>query len=175
MSRPRDADEGQLLALWRAGDASAGGRLCRRYQATLARFFRVRTSLSTDDLVQTTLLALVTSASTFRGESSVRTYLFEVARRVLYRAQRRQWVDDARTDPMLDEITLDFPPLLHCASDVHSALTIIDPVLRDIVLLFYWNDLTTREIAERLHIPEGTVSSRLRRARQQLRACLLQS
>lgn len=174
MSRPCHADEGTLLAQWRAGDVAAGARLCRRYQAPLTRFFRVRTHLPADDLVQSTLLALITSSG-FRGDSSVRTYVFEVARRVLYRALRRHLIDTTRSEPLHEDFAVRDPRSSDCAPDVQNALEAIDPALRELLELFYWNDLTTREIADRMRIPEGTVSSRLRKARQQLRSRLVQS
>jgi RNA polymerase sigma-70 factor (ECF subfamily) len=41
---------------------------------------------------------------------------------------------------------------------------------RDVLLLFAWADMSYAEVAQALHIPVGTVRSRLNRARRQLRA-----
>ena len=44
----------------------------------------------------------------------------------------------------------------------------IDPDLKLVAILYYYDDFSVKEIAELLNIPEGTVKSRLSRAREKL-------
>lgn len=166
-------DDERLLSRWIAGDARAAELLFERYREPLARFFRARTNLSIDDLVQETFVAFVRARDRFRGDASVRTFVFVLARHALYAMRRRERsmeYDAVDVDDVLAS-TIDEG---HAIEDVEidSLLTTLDTDLREVISLFYWRGLCTREIATHLHIPEGTVSSRLRRAREQLRAHL---
>ncbi len=56
--------------------------------------------------------------------------------------------------------------------DVWRALADLSPELRDVTVLFYFDDLKTADIAAILAIPHPTVRTRLARARERLRAIL---
>jgi RNA polymerase sigma-70 factor (ECF subfamily) len=55
---------------------------------------------------------------------------------------------------------------------VAAALAALDGDQRDVVLLIAWARLTYDQVAETLGVPEGTVRSRMNRARTRLRAAL---
>lgn len=55
-----------------------------------------------------------------------------------------------------------------CEDGLVKTLEQLEPDLRLTVTLYYYNDLSTREIGEILEIPVGTVKSRLSRAREKL-------
>lgn len=55
-----------------------------------------------------------------------------------------------------------------CEDELVKILDKIDPDLRLTVTLYYYNELTVKEISEIINIPEGTVKSRLSRAREKL-------
>lgn len=57
-------------------------------------------------------------------------------------------------------------------SEVEWVLNRIDPDLKTVTILYYYDDLSVSEIAETLNIPEGTVKSRLSRAREKLYSIL---
>lgn len=54
------------------------------------------------------------------------------------------------------------------------ALNKLEDDLKVIVILYYYNDLSTKDIANALDIPKGTVQSRLKRAREKLYEILKQ-
>ncbi len=58
------------------------------------------------------------------------------------------------------------------AIDVWSALSVLPENLRDVVILRYFEDLSSREIASVLRIPAGTVRFRLMVAKRRLRPLL---
>jgi RNA polymerase sigma-70 factor, ECF subfamily len=58
------------------------------------------------------------------------------------------------------------------AMDVWRALAALPPQLREVIVLFYFDDLPTDEIARILYIPHATVRTRLSRARDRLRPLL---
>ena len=57
-------------------------------------------------------------------------------------------------------------------SDLYAALGALEEKYRLPVVMYYWEGFKTREIASLLRLPEGTVKSRLRTARIQLRDTL---
>ncbi len=170
-----EADEElQLLERWRAGDAKAGTVLFERYFAGLYRFFRNKVTDGAEDLVQETFLACVRNAERFRGESSFRTYVFRAAHNKLYDYYRRRHKRDALDFGVTSAMDLGESPsrLLVREEDeglLLAALRRLPLELQIVLELFYVEKLSGPVLAEVLAIPEGTVRSRLRRAREQLR------
>jgi len=163
----------QLLVAWREGDRSAGDQLLRKHVSGLRRFFRNKVDREVDDLVQRTFLACTKAKDTFEGRASFRTLLFVLARRQLIRFYERmskhnvediegRSVEDLRTSPsQLVARRKEHTLLL-------AALRRLPLELQTAVELHYWESMTTAELAEVLEIPQGTVKSRLRRAREAL-------
>ena len=52
--------------------------------------------------------------------------------------------------------------------NINQILNKIDPDLKVVAILYYYDDLSVSEIAHTLNIPEGTVKSRLSRARKSI-------
>lgn len=161
-----------LLDGWRAGDRACGSRLFGRYFEALRRFFGSKTALDVDDLIQQTFLALVEGQARIRRPSSFKAYLFAVARRVLCaryhaRLRNREDIGQCSAHDLMPS------PSRHLAATEEQQQLVESlrrlPLDHQISLeLFYWEDMTAGEIAEVLDVPEGTVRSRIRRARHQL-------
>jgi RNA polymerase sigma factor (sigma-70 family) len=160
-----------LLDAWRAGDARAGNELFERHFESVYRFLHSKTSKDPSDVVQSVFLACVEGRDSFRGESSFRTYLFAVARKQLYKHYR-----DRRPDADFGVTSLaDFGPTPSLLIDQRAQDRLLLEALRAIPLelqialeLHYWEHMPAPEIARVLDIPEGTVRSRLRRAKEAL-------
>ena len=173
-SAPSDA---ALLHAWRAGDRDAGRELVDRHYPAIARFFTNKVGDEAGDLVHRTFLACVESKAPFRGDASVRTYLFAIARSELYAHYRRRHTEAPRFDEVsvVELADADASPSRAVAESEEQRLLLEAlrriPLAAQILLeLFYWEELTTREIAEILELPHGTVRSRVRAARHQLEA-----
>jgi RNA polymerase sigma-70 factor (ECF subfamily) len=160
-----------LLDAWRAGDAAAGSQLFERHFESIYRFLRNKTAADASDLVQGVFLACVESKDTFRGEASFRTYLYAIARKQLYKHYR-----DRKPGADFGVTSLaDFGPtpslLVGRRADdrlLLEALRAIPLELQIALELHYWEELAGPEIARVLDLPEGTVRSRLRRAKEEL-------
>jgi RNA polymerase sigma factor (sigma-70 family) len=167
------ASDEELLESWRGGDQRAGDALFSRHFDALYRFFERKTSGDVEDLIQQTLLDCVRARDRFRGEASFRTYLFAIARHQLMGAWRKQ-----KRNPGLDFGVTSLEDLaagpsqeLREKQDRRHLLTALRRLPLDLQIaieLVYWEKLTAREIAEVLEVPEGTVRSRVRRAREAL-------
>jgi RNA polymerase sigma factor (sigma-70 family) len=166
-------DDLELLARWSDGDERAGNELFGRHFEEIFRFFRSKVEDGAEDLVQRTFLACVRNRDAFRGDSSFRTYLYQIARTKLYDALRRRMrggtdvamssMADLRTSPSSWVARKQDHQLLNLA------LERLPIELQLAVELFYFEDLSAHEVAAILEIPEGTVRSRVRRAIETLR------
>lgn len=122
-----------------------------------------------EDAVQETFIKALRALDSFRGESSARTWLTRIAMRTCMDMRRGFWfrrVDHRVTPEML-------PDRAQEAEDGESSLTLAVMNLpkkeREVILLYYYQDLTMNEIAETLGVTQPTVSYRLRRAKEKLR------
>lgn len=139
-----------------------------------------------EDLIQDSVLRAFAKHGNLRDAHAGRSWLFTtLVRTHLNRVraeQRRHETLESDCDDRLFEAALAgwSPPELpedrvdreatHTA--VRAAVDALDPALREVLLLTDLEDFSHREAAAMLEIPEGTVASRLFRARQALRSAL---
>lgn len=164
----------ELLAAWQAGDRAAGDELFGRHFDTVFGFFQRRIAGDVSDIVQRTFLALAEGRDALRGDASVRTYLFVIARRELWAHYRRRDRDEALDFGVssLEDLLPSPSSLLRHKDDrtlLAEAMRRIPVDLQLVVELHYWEGLAGPDIARIVEIPEGTVRSRLRRAIEALR------
>jgi RNA polymerase sigma factor (sigma-70 family) len=169
----------ELLVAWRSGDRRAGEQLFDRHFKALTRFFRNKvggTGDGMDDLIQQTVLGLLEGKHEFRGEGSFRSFVFGVAYNVLRNHYRRARRDADRLDFGVTSIfDLAAGPSQALAARHEQQLLLQGlrkiPVEHQVLLeLYFWEPLTAAEIATVLGVPEGTVRTRIRRAKQLLEA-----
>jgi RNA polymerase sigma factor (sigma-70 family) len=172
-----EAEDGVLFDLWCAGDNDAGTQLFRRHLRTIYGFFASKVAPSdVDEPVQETFLACVRKRDQFRRESSFRTFLFAIARLVLYEHWRRRRPREMPTD--FDEISV-----ASLSTSVGTRLArredrslMLDalrslPLEQQVLLeLHYWERLEGSELAAVFEVEPATIRSRLFRAREALRA-----
>lgn len=175
VTSPTEPADFELLERWRAGDRGAGNRLFGRHFRSLFRFFRSKVADEiAEDLTQATFLACVDGRDAFRSAASFRTYLFAVGRNQLLMYLRKR----GRHDKVIEFQTVSMadlgagPGSLAVAKAEQRlllrALRRIPVDFQIAVELYYWEGLPTRELATVLDVPEGTVRSRLARAREHL-------
>ena len=174
-------DDAALVARARRGDDDAFRRLVERHQDAVARtVFGMLGSLDdSDDVGQETFVRFYQSLDKFRGESSVRTYLVRIAMscalNALRSARRRELrfvSNDAAIEQAVDPSAAVTSGAENPAERIQTALDALNPEHRAVVVLRLLDERSTKETAEILQIPEGTVLSRLSRAVRQLRVTL---
>ncbi|MEM6292515.1 MAG: RNA polymerase sigma factor [Myxococcota bacterium] len=165
----------ELLERWRGGAREAGNELFARHFRPLFRFFRTKvTEEIAEDLTQACFLACVDSRDRFRGASTFRTYLFSIARNQLFmhfRKRGRQTTVEAFGTVSMVDLGAGPSTLVAAKAEQRLLLRALRRIPVDFqiaVELYYWESVSTAEIATVLQIPEGTVRSRLTRARARL-------
>jgi RNA polymerase sigma-70 factor (ECF subfamily) len=155
---PTDLD---LIARWKRGDERAAGELVARHAQALARFAAsFGASDEIDDLVQDTFVRAFQSLDGFRGDSSFRTWLFTIERRLLLdrrRAEKRRpsRVEVQEGDAATEYDALDSMVADEAASRVREAMTRLSPTQREVFALRVAQGLSYKEIAELVGTTEG--------------------
>jgi len=174
----------ELVQASASGDSKAFHALVDRYAPELTRLARSlsRTRSDAEDVVQETFVGAFKGVSRFDGRSSVRTWLS----RILVRQAAKAW---NRSSRHRSTVSLDNPeraagnwqrPDGRSGSvsttssvdrriDLHEILQTLGEDHRQVILMREIDGLSYAEIAEALGVPQGTVESRLHRARGELR------
>ena len=151
----------ELIARWSAGDERAATHLVERHAPALSRFaasLGLRTDI--EEVVQDTFVRAFGSIESFRADSSLRTWLFTIERRLILdrrRADRRR-KDDASVDETdagtefdaLDEIVAE-----EAQTRVRRAVEQLSRLQREVFLLRVNEGLSYKEIAEVVGSTEG--------------------
>jgi RNA polymerase sigma-70 factor (ECF subfamily) len=165
----------ELLAAWRAGDLEAGNVLVRRHFLSLYVFVRAKAPEMADDLIQRVWEACVAARDRIDERGSFKAYLYGIARRQLVYWFRERRRDREHVDTMSESIAqLTGSPSREVAlrQEQHAILEALRELPLDLQIaleLYYWEDLSVGEVASVLEVPEGTIKSRLHRARELLR------
>lgn len=171
-----DEDDRTLLAAVRDGSERAFNVLIDRHQQGVRAFLRnlVGDSSDADDIAQDTFLAVWTQARSYRGQASVRSWLFAIAWRQAKDSQR-SWFRRRRRETAYHEMAApdaERPARPDERIALMQALGSLPLDQRGAVALCLGCGLTHGEAAEALGLPLGTVKSHVARGRARLLALL---
>lgn len=121
-----------------------------------------------EDAFQETFLKAWKKADGFRGDSSEKTWLCTIAVNTCRDLLRSRWLRMWRRSQPIDTLLDMAAPADTGDAPVRAAVLGLPGMYREVVLLYYDQDMTLQEIADALHLSINTVSTRLRRARKQL-------
>ena len=177
-----ESDEA-LLARVTRGDSAGHRLLFDRYQARVTAFLRRRLTDAglCEEVVSDVFLEVWRSASAWRGESSVASWIFGIAhfkalsaRRGLSQGKRAavvpmadEWIERAPDDRLEDSLA--------ARDEVRSLLRALQALpagQRDVLKLAFLEDRSYQEVATALGISEANVKTRVNRARARLRALM---
>jgi RNA polymerase sigma-70 factor (ECF subfamily) len=164
-----------LVIRCQLGERDAFDPLIARWHPALCRYAsRVGGDRDrTGDIVQDVWLRVLRGLPALRDPSRFRPWLFGIARRVLMDRLRVRYAEprfEDLDDSNLPDITDDSRD--EDVSAMTSELAALPPVEREVLELFYLEELTLAEVADVTAVPIGTVKSRLHRARQMMREAL---
>ncbi|BDG61099.1 RNA polymerase subunit sigma [Caldinitratiruptor microaerophilus] len=140
-------------------------------------YFYLKDRHLAEDVAQEVFLRAYRHMDSFRGDSAVYTWLYRIAVNVCRDRARSPWWRRVTLPGQLPLATGgEFPEEAAVQADRRQA--VLEHVLalpvhyREVLVLYYYQDLSTGDIARVLDLPENTVKTRLHRARQQLRDAL---
>ncbi len=180
----RSPSDDQLLAAARQGDSAALEALLVRYQPHLYRFgLRMCGNVEdAGDVAQESLISMARSVRDFRGDSSVSSWLYTIARRFCIKKRRRSKFAPAREES-LDVPATDVAQHLadprpnpeqaatnrELATALTHAIDQLEPSQREVLVLRDIEGLSASEVARILGVSVEAVKSRLHRARVAIR------
>ncbi|HUJ62268.1 MAG TPA: sigma-70 family RNA polymerase sigma factor [Kofleriaceae bacterium] len=165
-----------LIAAARTGDRRAIDELLARYQERIYRFgLRMcGDEESAREVLQETMLAAFRNLPGFRGEASLSTWLYQIARSFCIKQRR-----GARPTSSLDADLPDRTPLpdrqveaRQVGQALAAAIGELPPEQREVLVLRDVEGLSAQEAADVVGIEVGALKSRLHRARIALRGKL---
>ena len=188
-SPPSRVEERRLVAAARAGDARALRRVLEMTSGPAFRFGRgfCRDLHDAEDVTQEVLAALVRNLDGFRGDASLATWAYTVARNACARRRRRAGRESLREVPLEGGAGERAPALEipdpagdpereHERAELREALeraiAALPAAQREVLVLRDVEGLPAREVGRILRLGERAVKSRLHRARLGLRAAL---
>lgn len=184
-------DEGCLLDGLRSGSEEAYEALLERFQSPVYHLVRrlIDDPTEAGDVVQDVFLKVFRNVGAFRGQSSLKTWIYRIA--VNEAHNRRRWFGRHRRaevglemegegrdylDQLSDSTRSPYDLALNeeVKSAIEAALANLNPVFRSAVVLRDLEDLSYEEIADVLDVSLGTVKSRILRGRESLRKALVE-
>jgi len=165
-----NAEELRLLSRVADRDRDALTALYSVYHPRLFRFlYRLTNSYTAaDELVNDIMLAVWKSASSFRGESRVSTWVFGIAYRQAMRRMRRRRLK-IRRDKDPDEFGAQGNRDVEAEDLVRQGLESLPPAQQLAMLLVFYQGLSYAEVADVTGYPVNTVKTRMYHARRKLR------
>jgi RNA polymerase sigma-70 factor (ECF subfamily) len=156
-----DATDAQLIAQWHRGDQRSAAALVERHAQPLARF---AASLGerdgVDELVQDTFVRAFQSLDSFRADSSLRTWLFTICKRLVLdrkRSERRRkdGVELEDGHAVVGYDALDGLVAEETARRVQDAVAKLTPMQREVFTLRVSEGMPYGEIAKLVESTEG--------------------
>lgn len=156
----------ELVRMAQQGSAEAFARLIERNKQSMYKVARAYFSepMDVDDAIAETALACWTSIGRLRQPENFRTWLI----RILIN-KCNDLISQRRSCVSLDELPESEQPVCESGqTDFESLIAMLDERYRPVLVLYYAEGFRIREISESTGMPEGTVSSYLKRGREQL-------
>ncbi len=149
--------------------------VAEHHQAVYRYAYRLAGSVpDAEDLTQQTFLIAQQKLDQLRNVESAKGWLFAILRNSFLKDRQRQRpVSEATLQLDIDSIPAEIPDEVEIDSErLQEAINELPENFRVVLVMFYFEECSYREIAESLGLPIGTVMSRLARAKGHLQARL---
>lgn len=174
-------DEIKLVLRLKDGNKDAFDQLYEKYKNILLRMaYLVSGNIAdAEDIVQDTFVKCYLHIGELHKPEGFKPWLFQIMYRTAYRQgkKRSREIPDEdiviKADASSDGITsLDHVIQTEMEKMINNAVWALDFKHRAVVVMFYYNEMSAKEIAKVLSCTEGTVKSRLFTARKRLKGTL---
>lgn len=173
-----DTDE-EIVGRVQKGDTDAFGTLVERYEAKLLRYGRKFLARSEDieDIVQDVFLSAYQNMQGFDTRARFSPWIYRIAHNAFvneFRRKKRSPVVFVDFDTLISHPVYEDPKLLERERDeikqmIEKSLDKIPEKYREVLILYYSEDLSYKEIADVLQVPTGTVGVRIKRGKEALK------
>jgi RNA polymerase sigma-70 factor, ECF subfamily len=172
------SDEELAVAI-QGGETALFGELMRRYQPKLERYGRrfLGDGDAIADAVQETFIKAYKNLQGFNAKLTFSPWMYRIAHNVfvnMLRSKSRSPIVAVDLDTFLPHASYDDPADAErdrkdMRQAIDAGLSRVSAHYKEVLILYYLEELSYDEIAEVLRIPRGTVGVRLKRAREALK------
>jgi len=175
--------DNQLVERARAGDVDAFGELYQHTHRRIYQYIRqmVPTTGDAEDLMQEVYLRAWSGLKQLQANEAFWVWLHRIARNAVLDWRKRKQVstvslestftddEDGETEPVEVAVWSENPEQIALSEAVRQAVRSLPENHREVVTMYYLEDMGISEVAKVLGVPKNTVLSRLARARETLR------
>ena len=164
------------------GETEAFGLLVERYEEKLKRYGRrylVRTE-DVEDIVQDVFIRVFQNIRSFDVSQRFSPWIYRSAHNAFVNQIRanRFRVFDVDFDALIAHHVYENPDESvrekeEICAHLETGLSILPPKYREVLILHYYDHMPYKDISEVLHVPVGTVSIRIKRAKEALKSHLV--
>jgi RNA polymerase sigma-70 factor (ECF subfamily) len=181
LHQPNSTDE-ELVVLAQGNNEEAFGVIIERYQGRLLRYGRrfLSDNDHIEDVVQNVFIKTYQNIRSFDATRKFSPWIYRIAHNAFVNELRRQHreplsfidFDTLAAHPSYEQDPAGEEDKKTIKALVDSGLETLPAIYKEIIILYYVEDLSYQEISDILHVPLGTVSVRLRRGRDALKKAI---
>lgn len=172
--------EEDLVKRVRQGDEGAFEQLFDAYKNKALRTACLISGSYADgeDIVQEAFVKCYLNIASLKTDKYFASWFYQILTRTAWEFCRKKKLEQPvadifeKADDALEQSALDVLVEQEQAGRLYRHITDLDVKHRTVVILYYYNQMSTKEIAGILHCMEGTVKSRLYNARKRLKMVL---
>lgn len=144
--------------------------LARQYMDMVFRlaFSLLKSGSDADDVTQNALLSLYRTDRAFESDAHIKNWLVRVTVNECKKLWRSPWRSNEDFEAYAERLYFEDRRY----ADLFEAIMALDKKYRAVIVLYYYEGYSIREISELLHVPAATIGTRLSRARALLKDCL---
>lgn len=175
-----DMDEETLIAQMKCGNQHAFAQIYDKYKASVYRTACLISGNPTDgeDIMQETFIKVFVHCKELRSNHLFHYWLFKILNRTAWQLlhdKKTEFPDESvsnKADIGSEFLTEDTLLQKEQHNELYQAVMQLDYKLRIVVVLYYYNEISTKQIASIVGCHEGTIKSRLFTARKRLKQLL---
>lgn len=122
-----------------------------------------------EDVTQETFIRVYQYLDEFKGQSSIKTWIIQIAINLSKNQMRTNWWKNRVDEELPDIPTNEYSDSFVDRQLIMNEVSKLPSKYREVILLYYYQELSIAEVAMVLHINESTVKSRLSRAKKKLK------
>lgn len=168
-------EEKQLVKMLKQGKEEAYYELVNLYGNRLLRtsFLMVKDETEAEDIVQETFIKVFNNIRSFKGKSSLYTWIYRILQNIIKDKLKGQIFTIPYEDNEVDFKTPEEITINNIDRDtLKFELDNLNFIYKQVLVLFYFDDISIRDISQILDEKEGTIKSKLSRGRSLLREAL---
>jgi RNA polymerase sigma-70 factor (ECF subfamily) len=165
-------DQIEIVKMAKKGDVNAIEKILLDNMQSMYRvaFGILKSEEEISDAVSNTVVIVFEKIQTLRNEEFFKTWLTRILINECYKICKQNkkiiYLENCNQENLIHKD-------IYTEIEIRNLIKGLDKDLKEIVVLYYFEDFSVKEISKIVKIPEGTVKSRLSRARKELEKSLI--